>query len=298
MVMQGTGALRVISVLFLAAIFQPSAFAQELKYLWPHNSRESIEARVEVPAGYVRVPVQPGSFQDWLRHLPLKPGRPEVLLYNGKPRWKQDAHFAVIDIDVPRSDLQQCADSIIRLAAEYLYSIKDYSSIHFNFTSGHEARFDKYAQGYRPVVAGNYVRWLKSAGADDSYQSLCGYLIWVFRYAGTYSLNKELAAVANIEDLEIGDVLIKGGFPGHAMIVVDAAQNPRTKKKIFLLAQGYNPAVEMHVVINPNDRKLSPWYSTEFGNTLETAQYDFRKDQLKRFSALGVRPHGVRPEWH
>jgi hypothetical protein len=93
--------------------------------------------------------VIPGSFEDWLRHLPLKKGKPPVYLYNGRLKENQSAHYAVIDIDVGNSDLQQCADALIRLRAEYLYSIGDFSSIHFKFTSGHNAEYSRWREGYR-----------------------------------------------------------------------------------------------------------------------------------------------------
>lgn len=257
---------------------------QELYYLWPHQSTQTIAERLPVPEGFARVPVRAGSFQDWLRHLPLKPGRPEVLLYSGEPRPNQEAHFAVIDMDVPKTDFQQCADSIIRLRAEYLYSVKDYRSIHFNFTSGHEARFDRYALGYRPVVAGNFVRWLKPASPDSSYQSFQNYLLCVFRYAGSFSLNKELVQVKKLDELRAGDIFIRGGFPGHAVMVVDVAAHPRTGEKIFLLAQGFIPAQDMHILLNPDDQGLSPWYPARFGDTLHTPQYSFQSSELKRFA--------------
>lgn len=264
--------------------------AQSLNYPWlaKYDPRQSLETRVPLPTGYVRTEVKPGSFADWLRHLPLKPGNPQVLLFDGTPRANQQAHFAVIDIDVGTKDLQQCADSVIRLRAEYLYSIGDFKSIHFNFTSGDEARFDRYAQGYRPVVVGNYVRWIKRAGEDYSYPSFRNYLNSVFNYAGSFSLSKEMTAVGNLEDMRIGDVFIRGGFPGHVIMVVDLAESPKTGDKIFLLSQGFIPAVEMHVLNNPEDRKLSPWYSIKFPGDLITPQYTFDRSELKRFPKVQV----------
>jgi len=277
------------SVLFLMIFLAPASRSQNLKYNWllKYDPGQSIEARVPVPRDYVRVPVAPGGFQDWLRRLPLKPGRPEVRLFNGNLKANQSAHFAVLDLDLGAQDLQQCADSIIRLRAEYLYSVKDYSSIHFNFTSGDEARFDQYAKGYRPVVIGNYVRWTKSAQSDDSYSSFRNYLDLVFKYAGSYSLSKEMLSVKSLNDLQIGDVFIRGGFPGHAIIVVDLAENPETKDKIFLLAQGYIPAQEMHLLNNFTDSRLSPYYSLNFGEKLETPEYSFDRSELKKFTKSG-----------
>jgi hypothetical protein len=186
-------------------------------------------------------------------------------------------------MDIGKTDLQQCADSVIRLRAEYFYSRKDYKNIHFNFTSGDEAGFEKYAQGYRPVVVRNYVRWVNVAKKDYSYASFIDYLDLVFRYAGTFSLNQEMVPLKNPEKMQIGDVFIRGGFPGHVVIVVDMAEDPKTGKKVFLLAQGYSPAVEMMVLANPVDHRLSPWYSTKIDDILVTPQYNFKREELRRF---------------
>jgi Domain of unknown function (4846) len=70
-------------------------------------------ASVPVPAGYERAPVAPGSFGAWLRELPLKPGRPQVVLFDGRPKVNQTAHYAVLDVDVGDRDLQQCADAVL-----------------------------------------------------------------------------------------------------------------------------------------------------------------------------------------
>ncbi len=87
----------------------------------------------------------------------------------------------------------------------------------------------------------------------------------------------------SIDKMKIGDVFIQGGSPGHAVIVVDLAVNPRTKEKIFLIAQSYMPAQEIQILKNPNDNRISPWYSVRFGEILETPEWTFRKNNLKRF---------------
>ena len=109
----------------------------------------------------------------------------------------------------------------------------------------------------------------------------------VFTYAGSSSLSKELKPVKNIEDIEIGNVFIHGGFPGHAIIVVDIALNPQTGEKIFMLAQSYMPAQEIHILKNPNDPALSPWYSVNYEGALVTPEWVFQKNELKKsFNAI------------
>jgi hypothetical protein len=59
------------------------------------------------------------------------------------------------------------------------------------------------------------------------------YMKKIFTYAGTLSLSNELQS-KNIANLQAGDVFIKGGSPGHAVIVVDVAEG--SEGKLFMLA--------------------------------------------------------------
>ena len=104
----------------------------------------------------------------------------------------------------------------------------------FNFTNGFRADYTKWAEGYRIRVKGNQVSWYKSKEKDYSYKTFRAYLDVVFAYAGTLSLVKELTSVP-MTSMQIGDVLIKGGTPGHAVIVVDMAENPATVSYTHLL---------------------------------------------------------------
>ena len=85
--------------------------------------------------------------------------------------------------------------------------------------------------------------------------------------------------------LQPGDVFIKGGSPGHAVIVVDVAIYTQTGKKVFLLAQSYMPAQQIHILVNPANRGLSPWYelSDNDEGKLYTPEWVFEKKDLKRF---------------
>jgi len=247
-------------------------------YLWARErpNTRTITSAVRTPRGFRRVTVQEGSFADWLRNLPLKaPGVP-VRLHDGSEKPNQQAHVAVIDIDTGHRDLQQCADAVIRLRAEYLYARGRHAAIHFNFTSGDEAAFGQWAAGYRPVVSGNNVSWAKRAGTDSSYPNFRKYLTTVFIYAGSHSLSRELKTRPDPAALQAGDVFIQGGFPGHAVLVVDMAQNTETGEKVFLLAQSYMPAQDIHVLKNPNDGGLSPWYRLPANGSLRTPEWTFR----------------------
>jgi hypothetical protein len=270
----------------LAAAMPGNTIASTVNhYSWQsnYNIKNALANRISVPEGFARVEQKEGSFGDWLRFLPLKEGNPDVHLYNGALKRYQGGHAAVLDIDVGTTDLQQCADAVMRMRAEYLYSVKDYENLHFNFTSGHTIGFKKWSEGYRTSIKGNSVNWVKSAAKDDSYKTFKGYTNTIFNYAGTSSLSRELKKVPDIKDIQPGDVFIVGGFPGHAVLVVDVCKNQKTGEKLFLIQQSYMPAQEIHVLKNLNNASLSPWYSVNFSGDLETPEWTFSREQLMRW---------------
>ena len=253
-----------------------------------YSADDMLVNRVPPPQRYERTRVAPASFGDWLRNLPLKKGNPNVMLYNGSPKGNQSAHAAVFNVDVGNQDLQQCADAVMRLRSEYLYQASLFNQIQYNFTNGFTANYAKWRSGYRPVTKGNKTTWAKKPKTKGkskpitAYDDFKLYLTDVFRYAGSLSLSKEMKPI-DIADMHIGDVFIKGGTPGHAIIVVDMAQNPQTGEKLFLLAQSYMPAQDIQLLNNPNNNGLSPWYSADFGEELVTPEWTFGLVMLKTF---------------
>jgi len=278
--------LNTNTIFLLFSLLYSIGFSQSHKYLWLGDNELQIASRVkDIPVldGYERIKYRSNTYQDWLRNLPMKHGENKIRLYDGSFKINQNAHFKIIDIDVGQRNLQQCADAIIRLYSEYLYSQNKYHSITFNFTSGDRARYKSWADGYRPIIKGNNVKWVKNTGSDFSYQNFRKYLSTVFTYAGSYSLSKELMRVNDIDKIDVGDVFIKGGFPGHAVIVLDLAIHKTTNMKIFLLAQSFIPAQEIHILKNPRNEKLNPWYELKANEKLVTPEYIFDWSDLKRF---------------
>ncbi len=89
----------------------------------------------------------------------------------------------------------------------------------------------------------------------------------------------------NINKISIGDVFIQGGFPGHAVLVMDVAEN-KEGEKCILLAQSYMPAQSIHIVKNLNDPELSPWYTVKSLieiQKLYTPEWTFSLNSLMRF---------------
>ncbi len=155
-------------------------------YIFPDGA--TIEERFPVPPDFERKVSDSLSFAFYLRNLKLKPHGSQVHLYNGNLKGNQDAHAAVIDIDVGNSDLQQCADAVIRLKAEYLFKTKQYDKISFHFTNGYDFPWLKYSQGYRVEFNGNKTNCVRKSNPSDSYKDFRAYLNLIFTYAGTLSL--------------------------------------------------------------------------------------------------------------
>ncbi len=242
-------------------------------------ARDVIATRFPTPQGYSRKPAAPHSFTAFLRALPLKPKGALVKYYDGVSKPNRNVYEAVIDLPIGKRNLHQCADAVMRLRADYLFQKKEYDRISFHFTNGFEAAFSRWRKGERIVVKGNKVNWVKSAAPSDSYETYWKYMEMVFTYAGTASLSKELQSI-EISQIQPGDVFIKGGFPGHAVIVTDVAENEKGQK-VFMLAQSYMPAQELQVLKNPAGKGV--WYDINFGQTLNTPEWTFDVSELKRF---------------
>ncbi len=255
--------------------------AQERKYYWEYGDiGENIQKSIDPPNGYSRI-TNINTFGEWIRNLPLKPESESVTLFNGQKKFNQLPQFRIIDIDVGNKDLQQCADAVIRLRSEYLYSMDLDTLIHFNYTSGDRSSWVEWRKGLRPNVNGNTVSWSRIKSPDDSYSNFKSYLENVFMYAGSASLERELTKVENPLKIQIGDVFIEGGSPGHAIIVVDIATN-KEDEKVFLIAQSYMPAQSIHILKNPN-LLISPWYKVKSKGKLITPEWIFDYDALYRF---------------
>ncbi len=240
----------------------------------------TIVTRINCPIGFERIFGTENSYTDYLRNLPLKAFEEDVKLFDGTNK-NRLCHVGVIAMEAGTIDLQQCADSGIRLYAEYLYNSKQYEKIHFNFTNGENCAYIKYAEGWRISVDGNKTAWYKARGEDYSYNNFRRYLDLVFMYAGSYSLSKELTFVKK-ENIQPGDLLVRPGFPGHVVIVMDVCKHNESGEILFLLAQGFTPAQEIEVLENEGSSKRSPWYSTD-EITVETPQFSFEFSELMRF---------------
>ena len=232
---------RIIVLLLLITFFTTGTVAQ-------NTARQ----RFALPAGYQHLRPPIDSFGQWLQNLPLKPAGTHTLTYSGAIARTDAYTAAVINISIGGQDLQQCADAVMRLRAEYLYNKKNYNDIHFNFTSGFNCDYIHFANGYRYREPG---KWVLMEKKDYGYKTFMQYMTLVFSYAGTLSLDKELKKVTSENELQAGDIFIRGGSPGHCFIVLDVVINA-TGKKEFMLAQSFMPAQNIQVL----RQQSGPWF--------------------------------------
>jgi hypothetical protein len=259
-----------------------SVDAQSYPWVAAYETEACLYKQVAVPNGFTRIAAPQNSFTYWLRRLPLAAKGTPVRLHDGQKKLYQEGAYRVLDIDVGRRNLQQCADAVMRLRAEYLYSQKAYEKIKFNYTNGTTVRYKDWAQGKRPVLKGRKVVFSHPNGKTDySYRTFKKYLTNIFIYAGTASLEKELKP-KTVQQIEAGNVFIRGGYPGHAVLVVDVAQNS-LGERIFMLAQSYMPAQSIHILVNPNLKYNSPWYKVSDLKRLETPEWQFHVSDLHSF---------------
>lgn len=232
--------------------------------------------QIPPPAGYTRIAAETDSYPAWLRQIKLKTDN-TVYLYNGSAKRYQGAQYAVLDVSVDKKNLQQCADAAIRLYAEYLYSRGQYNKISFNATDGTKMDYQSWRGGYRFVLNGTRLQKVKTSAISDTRKSFDQYLETVFSYAGTLSLSRELKKVHDLFSIKPGDMFVEGGSPGHAVIVMDVAKNV-SGQKVFMLAQSYMPAQDIHVLKNPENN--TAWYDLNSGDHLETPEWEFDWDTL------------------
>lgn len=196
----------------------------------------TVRAAYPPPEGAVRV--DGGAFGAWLGALELAPPDQPIRTYQGAV---VPIEGRVIRLPLVPGDLQQCADTAIRLRAEWQKSVGQ--TVSFHATSGDPLPWARYEAGEKPVEKGGRIVW--QPGSDRSWD---GYLAKVFTWAGTASLER-LDTVAVSEPMP-GDVVVQGGFPGHAVILLDVAKRG---DQVFVLAgEGYMPAQDAHVVHGPH----------------------------------------------
>ena len=132
---------------------------------------KTLQERVAPPPGYERTEARRDSLTTFLRKYPLKKAGKPVLLYNGEEKGNQSAHMAVFKLPMEKEDLQQCADSVMRVYAEYFWKTGQKERISFRFVDGFQAEYTKWRSGYRIRTGESRSSWVPGGAHDDSYEN-------------------------------------------------------------------------------------------------------------------------------
>ncbi len=203
-----------------------------------------------------------GAFGRWLGTLDLAPPTEPVRTHDGRV---VPGDFHVIELPLVKGNLQQCADTAIRLRAEWLR--EQGREIVFHATSGDPMPWSRYRDGEKAYAPGNYLVWKP---ADP--QSWDQYLSAVFTWAGTMSLSHDTVPA---KQPQAGDILVLPGAPGHAVVLLDVARS--AERSYLLVGQGYMPAQDFHLVRGPHQG----WWLWDDGASV--GPWDFPASSLRRW---------------
>ncbi len=228
----------------------------------------TIKERFIPPDGYTRVEAEAGSFGEYLQNFKLKPYGESAYQYDGTVS-ENSSTVGVFDQNVTR--WQQCADSIMRLHAEYLFERGEYDKISYDFTTGFQCDFTNWSQGKRVKVTGSKCTWVDKAEPSTSKDTLDAYMDFVYQYANTESLQNQLTEVAPA-DVRIGDAFVITSYQmdaelGHAVFVADMAKN-EAGDKLYLIFEGTTPATQI-CLAKSNDTTYGYWLPLKEDGTLE-----------------------------
>lgn len=235
---------RAFFLLSLGTLTLPAT--AEPSYPWavpPQVDTQPLSTAAAPPPGFARVSVASGSLGEWLRHLPMRTGSPTVHAHDGRVLRAPAAH--VLAMDVGSRDLQQCADSAIRLLSEFAWESGRADELGWHFTSGDRSDWSDWVDGERFII-GRTVERRAGAPRSTDHESFRSWLDLIFTYAGTRSLASEGEAVGP-SPVQAGDVFVSPGSPGHAVVVLDVAVDG-SGRRVALLGQGFMPAQEFHVL--------------------------------------------------
>lgn len=273
--------LQFFTVLFFA-FHSCTNPANDLSSSFPEKVTPKNIRGISLPAGFDYLENGDTAYNHWLLDISLKENK-TVYLYNGELKSNQNVQYGVLDIDIGKKDLIQCADAAIKIRADFLFNKHRFNELKFVATSGDSISFEKWLKGIRWKEQGSkLVSYKINNGNNNAYDEYKKFMELIFSYCGTYSLAKQLKNITDINSIQAGDVFIKGGFPGHAVTVM-AVANDQSGERIFLLSQGYMPAQDIHILKNYYDPELSPWYSVKDLYPLYTPQWQFESGSLKRW---------------
>ena len=255
----------------------------------------TLETKYNPPEGFERI--YNDGYSNFLRQFPLKENN-IVKFYDGNPfeedKTNYDIWDAVFDYDLGTHKYHECADSVIYLYSKYNWVAKNYKNLEFHTKLGTSLKYNDYLNGvkYKGVKNKENNEWidLKNDWTNPKprLNNLKNFEAWlkiVFGWANTYSIDEYNSIKINILDMRPGDFFVRS-YPdsvGHAINVVDVVVNLTNNKKMYMLSQSFQPAQETHILINPQNGSV--WYTLDEFKDIDTPEYLFTVNELKRFKS-------------
>ena len=239
--------------------------------------------------GFTQFAAEPESWCEWLRLLPLAaPGTP-VKNYRGEivvPG--DDEHLAaVVAIDIGNRDIQQSADVILRLFAEWRWFVGDLLMLYLSDTKL-ELPLEKWRAGERLVFAGKQQKWVAQEPPQSKldHAAFRAYLDSVFSSSDFRALIAESVAITP-ESLAPGAFFLHEGHPSEVVVVLDVATS-RSGERAMILMRARNPAESIHVLRPSRD---SVWFPVRTDQPLQIPRTrPFSWKELRRMKPLRSPP--------
>jgi len=241
---------------------------------------EPLARRIPMPRGYHEVAVRPGSFGEWLRYIAVAPPGTPVRDVGGK-RLRMASRYAKAVLAIDPREMQECADVVIRLRAEYLRQAGEPDKLVFPLTSGGSISWPRWIAGERPRLAGDRIVFGRTSERGDSREQFDDFLTSAFTWCGTISLARDGRSVSP-EDIQPGDFVSRPspGSTGHAMLIADVVEDD-AGHHLALMVQGAMPAQTPHVALG---HVLGAWVVVDPAGALEVPGWrPFEWTLLRRF---------------
>ena len=225
----------------------------------------------------------------------MAPESTPVLRFDGSVAHAADDEYVagVVAIDIGSADLQQSADVVIRLHAEWQWSRDQRDASSYQGGTKLNMPLSRWEKGQRIISQGPNPFWaVQTKPVPADYSEFRRYLDIVFTWANSASLARRAEPV-EATTLTPGDFFLHTKPPGHAAIVLDIAEKP-SGERVALLGQALNPTESVHV-IRPG--RATAWFSLRPGHALVTAHSAaFSWDELRRMKASDDGKASEKPE--
>ena len=99
-----------------------------------------------------------------------------------------------------------------------------------------------------------------------------------------FFLAPRLDGVADAKNIQVPNEVGLMGFESHKM-ATEHFDADKANKKLFMIAQSYMPAQDIHILDNKNNPAISPWYELdENAEEINTPEWTFYcQEELRRF---------------